>query len=145
MSDAGTKRKQQTTRALIRLRQLLDHLEGNKTKTSEALGVSPGTVSDWVKKGEMPFVADLACEGLLRRLGSTLKQTEILVARGPMDKLEAVLAMTIALKGHVVDSMSCVQTDEYMAVLHAPADVAGLMTTMIAHTGGKTTKGGTSL
>lgn len=138
-----SEKKHQTTHNLSRLRQLVDHLGGSKAKTAEALGYSAGMVTEWYKRGEIPITADLACECLLRRAGNTLKQNEVLVLRAPAEKMEAVSAVVLALKGSVFDALR--SDDEFLLVAHVPADVVGSIGAVIVAMGGKMSKGSPSL
>lgn len=99
-------REYQSTKVLVRLRQLIDHNGGDARKTSRQLGYSDGAAKAWLDRGDMPVVADLACEGLLRRLGGSLRKTELVVAKGTSAEMAAFRPVADALKATLVDAMA---------------------------------------
>ena len=110
-----------TTTTLVRLRQLIDHHEGNAGKTSLALGYSNSAAGTWLKAGCMPVVADLACEGLLRRLGGSLRKTELVVAKGTAAEMAAFRPVADALKSVVVEVLA--DTNGSLFVMQVPSEM----------------------
>ena len=50
------------------LRETMTKLALPNSQIAKALGVSPGTVSGWLSKNDMPKLAQVACECLRRRV-----------------------------------------------------------------------------
>ena len=63
---------------MLFIRQLLEHHNGDKQRTAQALGYGSAQVLDnWAKAHQAPAVACLAAEALMRRLGTTGRSYEL--------------------------------------------------------------------
>ena len=69
----------------------------------------------------MPVVADLACEGLLRRLGGSLRKTELVVAKGTAAEMAAFRPVADALKSVVVEVLA--DTNGSLFVMQVPSEM----------------------
>lgn len=70
MSDEPEKTKKQREYRKASVNVYLDakaFLRASDREMMEALGYSENSWMSWVQSGEMPFVASIACEGLMRR------------------------------------------------------------------------------
>lgn len=112
------------TKNLIRLRQLLDHHDGNQTKTAEAIGYSPTALADFLRNGEMPLTADLACEALIRRLGATLRPSEFVSVRARSEHRETIAKLVGSFRGVEVDGFvnASLAADDFLLIVQLPAD-----------------------
>lgn len=83
-------RSRQKTNQLIHLRRLLEHFEGNKEKTAEAIGLGINAINQYLSDGEMTVTSALACEAMLRRLGTAAPYTYVLFITMPRGNLETI-------------------------------------------------------
>lgn len=77
------------------LRKLLEELK--PADLAGALGVNPDTIRKWDREGEMPTVASVACEALIRRRGKGVGGRALLIVSVPDDKAQEVSDVLSAL------------------------------------------------
>lgn len=69
-----------------------------KAEVASELGVSTASLSEWMRKGEMPTVAARACEGLLRRFREKESRPQTLVVKCTTAQTETVTQVLEGLK-----------------------------------------------
>jgi len=78
------------------LRRLLREGGQSAKQIADAIGVTSGAISHWVKSGNMPKVAQVAVEALERRLGRSARPTVFIAVVHP-DKVPAFESFAAAV------------------------------------------------